>query len=147
MKKKIAPAVVLFVLLSIASVGVAYNLDCLFQLELDRCTISPTVIWAGLWATSEVQQLALMIWLLGCLGLAWLLFGQSYLNYKSDMIQVTPELTIPASEGQGQYGSAKFLAKDQYSRYWSVIEIDKTADRIHQLMQEGRDEKATIIND
>lgn len=147
MKRKIIPAAILFIIFGFLALLAAYNLDCILQFELNRCSASPAVALGGVLETTSVFQLFLIIWLSGCLLLAWMLFGQVFVNYKSEMIWVTPHIQIPAADGQGQYGTAKFLSSKQYSQYWEVVSVDESSPRLQKLIEEGVHEKSEVVRD
>lgn len=46
-------------------------------------------------------------------------------NYKSKLIQITPDIYIPAPAGQNQCGSAKFLDKSAYDKAFCYVTIPK----------------------
>lgn len=137
----------MFIIFGFLALLAAYNLDCVLQFELSRCSASPGVALAGVLETTRVLQLFFIIWLSGCLFLAWMLFGQVFVNYRSEMIWVTPDISIPAADGQGQYGTAKFLSSKKYSQLWCVAGVDENSPRLQELVEEGLREKREIIGD
>lgn len=46
-------------------------------------------------------------------------------TYQSDLIEITPDIKIPAPAGQGQYGTAKFLEKSKFDEVFDTVIIDK----------------------
>lgn len=46
-------------------------------------------------------------------------------SYQSDLMQITPEIFTPVPAGQGQYGTAKWLKKEQFDQVFDWVIIDR----------------------
>lgn len=124
MKKRILPTTAAALVGTFLCLVAAYNLDRLLSNDLPGCSIRLTVLLDGFISSHEVRMFFLLLWAALGLFLFWILFGQAYIKYRSDIIHVTPDIPIPAAEGQGQYGSAKFLDPKRYKRVWAVATVD-----------------------
>lgn len=65
-------------------------------------------------------------------------FEHSYINYKSEMQTITPAIKTPKAEGQGQYGTARWMEKDEIPEAFTVVQIDRSDPLIRRLMDKGR---------
>ncbi|MEA4932753.1 MAG: hypothetical protein VB071_04080 [Lawsonibacter sp.] len=50
----------------------------------------------------------------------------------------TPAIKTPKAEGQGQYGTARWMGKDEIPDTFTVVQIDRNNPLIRRLMDEGR---------
>lgn len=69
-----------------------------------------------------------------------MLVNQYAIKYKSDMQHITPDIETPKAEGQGQYGTARWLDKSKYQSAFDLFEINDTDEWIEQLILHGRDD-------
>lgn len=60
-------------------------------------------------------ELALVLWI-----------SMNRPTYKSKMIEITPDIHIPAPAGQGQCGNARFLRKDEYDNVFKSHIVSKS---------------------
>jgi len=70
--------------------------------------------------------------------LAFLLYATSGKHYKSKLIQVTPDISIPASAGQKQFGSARFMTDEEKDKFFENIEFEGKI--IKELVESGKDD-------
>ncbi len=68
----------------------------------------------------------------------WLMFGREHINYRSKMIHVCLNLYTPAPEGQGQYGTARWMEEREKSRAFTAVHIDKGS--LQALIDHGQDD-------
>ena len=92
------------------SLVISSNFGLLLTGRRADCTLLPVGMLTTLLADSRGSKLFLLLALGSILLVLWMLFGHSYLNYKSDMYEVVPGFSIPRPEGQGQHGTAWFMA-------------------------------------
>ncbi|MCL2076841.1 MAG: type IV secretory system conjugative DNA transfer family protein [Oscillospiraceae bacterium] len=84
-------------------------------------------------------HLMLFLLLLGGVGLASLaLILTVQKPYQSREIKITPDITIPASAGQGQYGSARFMTNKEISKAFPRFELTPGNDTIKKLINNGK---------
>lgn len=75
-----------------------------------------------------------MIFAGGC----YLTFSQPRLKaHCTEMIQVTPDIQIPAPAGQNQHGSARFMNDTQKAQYFETVQVSKKNQTIAALYQAG----------
>lgn len=60
--------------------------------------------------------------------------------YQSNLIKVTPNISIPASAGQKQFGSAKFMAEKEKEKAFPVCMLNKKDKLIDYLIRHGYDD-------
>ncbi|MGJ0847787.1 hypothetical protein ACR77J_13940 [Tissierella praeacuta] len=60
-------------------------------------------------------------------------------TYKSELIQITPEISIPIEAGQKQFGSARFMKEGEKRKAFTRIEIRQDK-RIKDLLNHGYDD-------
>ena len=76
------------------------------------------------------------------LWLIWVLVSGSSLKYRSDMQQITPDIVTPCADGQGQYGTAKWMPKSKYRTYFTVRRSKNM--NIDDLLEAGRQDKEAL---
>lgn len=84
---------------------------------------SPIDGWVAIYRLEQVRMMYLLFLAMLMLMLLWAIISSSTLNYRSDMQQVTPKISTPCAAGQGQYGTAKWLPKDEYKECFMEIEV------------------------
>lgn len=73
-------------------------------------------------------KLFIMLLALEILGIYYLLKDTAH--YKADMVQITPDIATPAPMGQGQYGSARWLRKDEFDKVFDTVVISPDTTQI-----------------
>lgn len=58
--------------------------------------------------------------------------------YKSKMIKITDEISIPVPEGQGQHGTARFMTKREQRKTYKGFVLDSNDPIIMRLESEGK---------
>ncbi|HIT33446.1 MAG TPA: hypothetical protein IAC31_02295 [Candidatus Faecousia intestinigallinarum] len=124
----------------------AADVDCILRRELEDLTWKP---WEG-WAAVLQGGKAMRFYLLGCAGvvlaLAWVLFTGSYLKYRSNMQQITPDIFTPQADGQGQFGTARWLPKKRFGKVFAIWQISKEDPALQALLEAGRQDRKEIAN-
>ena len=46
-------------------------------------------------------------------------------NYKGKVQQITPQISTPVPAGQGQHGTAKWMLKNDFDKYFDTVVIDR----------------------
>lgn len=72
--------------------------------------------------------------------LVWLNDGKSY---KSNLMEITPEIFIPEPSGQGQFGTARF-AKEEIEKEFEVNILNSNDEIIKKLLKGGEADQAII---
>ncbi|MEG1027418.1 MAG: hypothetical protein RSE07_01910, partial [Oscillospiraceae bacterium] len=65
---------------------------------------------------------------------------------KTGMMKLTPEIEIPVSSGQKQYGSARFTTDAEQEKIFKTVKINAKNKTINALIKEGEKEKNAIKN-
>ncbi|MEM5816695.1 MAG: hypothetical protein AAGU16_02365 [Desulfitobacterium hafniense] len=137
MKRRGITAAVVMLLLTALSLLGAYNLDRVASGHPGECSWSLLISLAGL-GNQKVLIFFLLFLILSAVAVLFMLFEHSYINYKSDMQTITPAIKTPKAEGQGQYGTARWMEKDEIPDTFTVVQIDRNDSLIRRLMDEGR---------
>lgn len=64
--------------------------------------------------------------------------------YTSRLIKITDKISIPASAGQGQHGTARFMSKREKLKYYKPLRLDKSDTVIKELMMKGDERKKEV---
>ena len=142
MKRKIIFSCILLAGFTVIALYASYNLNYLLLRKRNMCSINPIVLIQGL-NDSKIRTFFILFFIVGALLIIYMLFVQNYIKYKSDMQQITPALETPKAEGQGQYGTAKWLSKAKYEKAFAVVEMDDRSALIKDLVAHGRDDNKT----
>ena len=138
-KRQTVAVIVISMFCICLSAMLAYNLHYILIHERTLCSFSPLVIIEGLKHEQKIRQFTMLFSAVAMIGILWTAYGQHQLNYKSRMIEVTPDIIIPAHEGQGQYGTAWFLDKNKYDEFFSTVAVDEQSERLSRLINQGRE--------
>lgn len=60
--------------------------------------------------------------------------------YQSDLVKITPNIATPAPAGQKQFGSARWMTKEEKEKNFSTCVIKKNDKLINYLMVHGSDD-------
>lgn len=140
MKRRMIAAGVSFFFLLLLSVVIAGNLDLLLTQGSAACTLHPALILTQLFSSPRALLMALLLAACGLLCVLWALFGNSYLNYRSEMYEVVPGFKIPMPAGQGQYGTAWWMPEKDFDRYFSSVVIPDTLPLSDELISRYEEE-------
>lgn len=135
MKRRIIAGIIVLVVLWIAAVPIAYDLDALLSQRYDYVW---NPIWAFLLVLRNDKALKMLLLLLGVMTLAVIacLTAGSNVTVRTGMQQITPDISIPKADGQGQFGTARFLSKKKYEKTFTAYKLPK--DGLYQnLIEEG----------
>lgn len=138
MKKRIAAAAVCMLILTLLSLLAAYNLDCLAS-HSRAFSSSPMTALEAL-GNRKVLIFFLLFTALSGLTVSYMAFGRSTIKYRSGMRQIVPGVETPMPEGQGQYGTARWMPKENIPKAFTVVRIDRDSRLIRQLLAEGEDD-------
>lgn len=90
-------------------------------------------------SNENVRKIYLSIEILIALGLVLASLTRIQ-TYKSDLVKITEDISIPKSVGQYQYGSARFYNKDEINKVFGVVNISKSDNLIRELIERGYDD-------
>lgn len=146
MKKRWIIAVVSFVILSGFVVPqLACDIHFFYMQAYEDFTFNPLEGWYYMF--QDERPLKLYLLLVGgvLLMLFWIL-SSTYLNYRSDMHWVTPDICTPCADGQGQFGTARWMNPNQISKHFGVWRIDRKSAQLQQLLKDGQKDQEEIRN-
>lgn len=66
--------------------------------------------------------------------------------YQSELIEITPEIKIPKASGQGQFGTARFMTKNEKKEMFPILDIVLSDDLMRKLLSCGECEFELIEN-
>ncbi|MCI8600571.1 MAG: type IV secretory system conjugative DNA transfer family protein [Oscillospiraceae bacterium] len=145
-KKK---AAAFFIILYALIIGllIGYFGGTLYYSALTRQPISaaafrPTAVWASLAAHPPYGLIVFLFTLAGFLTLLVIMMLGGKKGYRSQMLTLTPDITIPAPAGQMQHNSARFLRESEYKRVFSPAEIDLKEPLLRELLMLGEMDQA-----
>lgn len=139
MKRRIAAAVITLLLFSCLALLGAYNVHQIFsrQLQLSwslwRCI-------AAVFGVPEVRRWFLLLECCALLSVIWMIYSRQHIKYKSNTVQICPGIETPVVDGQGQYGTARWLSDQELTIVFTVVTVDTNAALLRQLRQSGADD-------
>lgn len=143
MKKRYVIAVCVLLLSALIAIPVlALDIHAVLSRDISLITLSPLTGWAAVMQIRQVRKMYLLLLATVALGLIWVLVSGSSLKYRSDMQQITPDIVTPCADGQGQYGTAKWMPKSKYRTYFTVRRIKNM--NIDDLLEAGRQDKEAL---
>ena len=61
-------------------------------------------------------------------------------TYQSDLIKITPNIVTPSPAGQKQFGSARWMTKEEKEKSFTTCDLKKNDKLINYLMVHGSDD-------
>lgn len=121
----IATAIMTLIMLYLSLVF-SVNLDLFLSQKQEVFLFSIPVLIVQIFSLPMAKKFFMLFAAAGTTGILYILFAQSYIKYRSDVVEITPEITIPQGIGEGQYGSAWFLDKKDFSQKFYSVHIPKS---------------------
>ncbi len=147
MKKRWFIVVVLFLCISgLLLPQLAADVHFFLSKEYGSVVINPILGWQTIMAGGKPLKMYVMLMLLTALLLLWILVSSTYLNYRSKMINVTPDIKTPCADGQGQFGTARWLPEDKFARFFGTWRVPYQNPAFQELMQAGEQDRKEIAN-
>ena len=72
------------------------------------------------------------------------LFFSDLKGYQSKLVEITPEILIPESSGQGQFGTARFAKEEEIEKEFEVNILNSNDEIIKKLLKGGEADQAII---
>lgn len=144
MKKRLIAGGLALLFFLCLSLVISSNFGLLLTGRRADCTLRPFGMLAALLADPRGSKLFLLLALGSVLLVLWMLFGNSYLNYKSDMYEVVPGFSIPRPEGQGQHGTAWFMPQKKFANAFASAEVEETLPLPPELTERYEKERRDI---
>ena len=134
-------ALLFFLWLSLVFAG---NFGPLLSGQRAGCSLFPA---AELTRDPRAVSLFLILALCSILLVLWMLFGKSYLNYKSKMYEVVPGFSIPCPDGQGQHGTAWFMPAEKFPQIFASAASGGSVPGLPpELTERYKQERSEILN-
>lgn len=144
MKKRLTVAALVLAVAALVVIPVlALDIHALLSRENGLLTVSPLVGWAAVVGIPQVGKLyGILTATLGLL-LVWIIASGSSLKYRSNMQRVTPDISTPCADGQGQFGTARWLTKNKYGKCFHVRALSEV-EGLEELLKAGEQDKVDI---
>lgn len=117
-----------------------------FMKDFQMMTLDPFAAWPLVLANSRIQKFYLLYLAVTALLLIWVLVSGSYLNYRSDMQHLTPDIATPCAAGQGQFGTARWMSPEHIGRFFGVWKIPKRRSWFRGLIAAGKASHKEVRN-
>lgn len=145
MRKKILVSLaVLLVSTALLLPILALDTHALLLRDWERMTFLPADAWAAVVSDPRVLKFYLLYLAAMTLGLFGVLAQGSSLKYRSKMRYVTPDIVTPCADGQGQFGTARWLSPKQFSKYFSTWNVSLSD--LDVLLQAGQQDREEIAH-
>lgn len=144
MKKRLIAAVVTLLLFSCLALLGGYNAHQLFSrqanysLSLWRC-LTETI------RLSPARHWFLLLEACALLAVIWMLFSRQHVQYKSSTVQICPGIETPVADGQGQYGTARWMSEQELTSVFLSVRVDPNDELLRELRKAGRDDLEEVI--
>ena len=138
LKRFIIAGFVLLVAAGLLLPPLAADTHYLLLQEMGDMTISPLDGWRLGLGDSRVLQFYLFYLIAVVLLLVWVLVSSNYLKYRSDMQRITPDIITPCADGQGQFGTARWMKPENIGRYFGAWRIPKRQAWFRELIAAGQ---------
>lgn len=144
MKKRLTVAALVLAVAALVVIPVlALDIHALLSRENGLLTVSPLVGWAAVVGIPQVGKLyGILTATLGLL-LVWIIASGSSLKYRSNMQRITPDISTPCADGQGQFGTARWLPKKKYDQCFHAQTL-ADLDGLEELLEAGKQDKEEI---
>lgn len=147
MKKRIIIAACIFAAAALAVLPVlAAATHALLLRDLGMITWNPVEGWSLVFLNDRIRKFYLLYLAGTALGLLWILINGTYLKYRSDMQVITPDIVTPRADGQGQFGTARWLPKEQIGRFFAIWKVPGKSEWFRDLMAAGEADRKEIEN-
>lgn len=124
----------------------AADADYFFTKRYDLLTWMPSAGWVVILEGGKPLWFYLLLCALTALLILWVMLTGSYLNYRSDMQQITPDIQTPRAAGQGQFGTARWLDPKEITRFFGVWRVPQKDPAFQALLAAGEKDREEIIN-
>ena len=138
-KRRVTAAAITLLLFSCLSLLGAYNAHQLcsretqFTLDLWYCLKSAVRM-------PPVRHWFFLLEACALLAVIWMLFSRQHVQYKSNTVQICPGIETPVTDGQGQYGTARWMSEQELASVFLSVKVDPNDELLRKLMRAGRDD-------
>lgn len=144
MKRRMTAAAVMLLLFSCLSLVGAYNAHQLFSLD-GHFSLS---LWRCLTGVAKAAPARHWFFLLEACALVtviWMLFSRQHVKYESNTVQICPGIVTPVADGQGQYGTARWMSEQELASVFLSVRVDPNDELLRELRRAGRDDLEEVI--
>lgn len=144
MKKRLTVAALVLVVAALVVIPVlSLDVHALLSGNTGLLTVSPLIGWAAVVSIPQVGKLYLLLVATLALLILWAMVSSSSLKYRSDMQRITPDISTPCADGQGQFGTARWLPKNKYDKCFHAQALAELAG-LEELLKAGEQDKEDI---
>lgn len=109
-------------------------------------TLNPLHGWKLILSDSRILGFYLIYTAATVLLLIWILVSTTYLNYRSNMQRITPDIITPCADGQGQFGTARWMKQEDIGRFFGVWKVPKQEPWFKELIAAGQGSYKEVEN-
>lgn len=146
LKRWLFALAVFLILAGVILPPLAADMDFFFLRQFTLLTWHPGAGWDAVLAGEKPLQFYLILCALAALLLLWVLFTGSYLNYRSGIQQITPDIETPCAAGHGEFGTARWLPKKRIRRVFGVWKIPRKDPAFRELLDAGKADREEICH-
>lgn len=139
MKRRLTAAAVSLLLFSCLALLGAYNAHQLFSREANY-SLSLWHCLTGTIRFPPARHWFLLLEACALLTVIWMLFSRQHVQYKSSTVKICPGIETPAADGQGQYGTARWMSEEELVSVFLSVKVDPNDEVLRELRKAGRDD-------
>lgn len=153
MGKRILVSFLIFLLMAVLVLPLfAANVDqfLLRQVDPDSVISQSAILWKphACWEVLLQREKALLIYSMATVCFALLLLvllvKGSGVDSKSRMKRITPDIVTPCADGQGQYGTARWMTGREKRKCFSIWKIPRRNPELKALLKAGQADRKEI---
>lgn len=136
MRRRIIVGIVMLILLWVITVPAIYDADQLLSGNM-AFRISPMTTLRPVLEKDITRKLLLLVMGIDVLAVVACLISGSQHSTRTGVQKITPDITIPAAAGQGQFGTARFLTASKYKKAFTECWLPAGNSGYKYLMEKG----------
>ena len=118
----------------------------LHLLSIEELILVPAAGWKAVLAEFNVLRIYLLMALILAVMFFLLVAKGTGVDYQSRMQRITPDIATPYPDGQGQFGTARWMEKGEMKRIFTPWRIPKCSPLLRRLRMDGKSDKKEIQN-
>lgn len=138
-KRRVTAAAVSLLLFSCLALLGAYNAHQLFSREANY-SLSLWHCLTGTIRLPPARHWFLLLEACALLTVIWMLFSRQHVQYKSSTVKICPGIETPVADGQGQYGTARWMSEEELASVFLSVKVDPNDEVLRELRKAGRDD-------
>lgn len=144
MKRYVTVTIIFFLLATLLLPIVSADMDSYFRKDPGSYTLSPINGWQQILKGGKAAVIYLLLAALLLVGIAWAMMCGVGLQYRTEMQRVTPDIYTPIAAGQGQFGTARWMADSKKYHAFSSWKISRR--QLRPLIEAGETDSKEIEN-